>query len=333
MRQSINNQPPAAGERPGNPAPRRRGFSLVEVLLAMFILGIGMIMVASVFPVGANWTRQATEESVAQTIVQNALSVIRTHYGPNGDLRAYLAPDFLMLDSSNHIVANFPDNKNIILRPGTGRFSTTPFWVQALPGFTNIPLNERAYQFGSSHPFPADWTKCTYFWTAVARLNPMHRDPRWTGGDTTNGVLMATSYNYDVYILVFRKGAIEQTFRAGDDVPGTRPNVTNFELIPSVCYGTWKPGAMSGSTWNPSNPPVPWIGQSGIGRDSGTVFRQVLNGGYNGAMPRPMILPNEITPTASDPKPIIYSPAPDNGGSTTPSASPLITIYQTTMSF
>ena len=50
----------------------RGGFSLVEVLLATFILGIGMIMVASIFPVGANWTREATEDSVGQVISQAA---------------------------------------------------------------------------------------------------------------------------------------------------------------------------------------------------------------------------------------------------------------------
>src|SRR4051812_41156300 len=57
------------------PLATRRGFSLVEVLLAIFILGIGMIMVASVFPVGANWTRQTAEGSVSQTIAQSAMSV------------------------------------------------------------------------------------------------------------------------------------------------------------------------------------------------------------------------------------------------------------------
>ena len=31
---------------------RRRGFSLVELILAIFVLGIGMISVAALFPAG-----------------------------------------------------------------------------------------------------------------------------------------------------------------------------------------------------------------------------------------------------------------------------------------
>ena len=48
---------------PGHLLHRRRAFSLMEVLLAVFILGIGLIMVATVFPVGADWTRQSTEDT------------------------------------------------------------------------------------------------------------------------------------------------------------------------------------------------------------------------------------------------------------------------------
>src|SRR5690242_19549346 len=69
------------------PMPRRerqgRGFSLMEVLLAVFILGIGLIMVATIFPVGADWTRQSTEDSIAQTIAQNAMAIIRDNYAPS----------------------------------------------------------------------------------------------------------------------------------------------------------------------------------------------------------------------------------------------------------
>ena len=36
----------------GDAASRRRGFSLIEVLLAVFILGIGVISIAALFPAG-----------------------------------------------------------------------------------------------------------------------------------------------------------------------------------------------------------------------------------------------------------------------------------------
>src|SRR4051794_28890181 len=111
----------------------RRGFSLLEVLLATFILGIGLIMVASVFPVGANWTRQGTEESVGQTIALNAVAVVKSHYAPNsGD--------------ANHAgqLSSLP--------------TAAPLMLQGLTNFVGangIPVAERCYQFGNPLPFPA----------------------------------------------------------------------------------------------------------------------------------------------------------------------------------
>jgi type II secretory pathway pseudopilin PulG len=300
-------------------SPRYRvGFSLVEVLLAIFILGIGMIMVASVFPVGANWTRQATEESNAQTIVKIAHGVIKTHFGPDGDMRALLAPDFSTGAGPN------PGNYNSVLK------GAAPFEVQPLPGLTadanpgtpSIPASERAYQFGNSQPFPApNWRQCTYFWSAAVRLNPMHRNPTPPSGDPFNGIIPASSYNYDIYVLVFRKGAVEHTyahstFPTRDEGKWGNPD---YMRVPSLITAPWQSGSFSGSTWTVDA--VPPIGQYGIGVQSGTVFKQVVNAAYNGAEPRPMIIPGEQ---------VIISPAADG---TSLSASPLIYVYQTTMQF
>jgi prepilin-type N-terminal cleavage/methylation domain-containing protein len=344
----------------------RRGFSLVEVLLAMFILGIGMIMVASVFPVGANWTRETTEESVAQTIVQDALTVIKTHYGSNGNLRNYFNSDYLAYDSTTGDLVSNGNNFNTILQiqdyatmtiGGTQFRVPGPFVVQALPGFGAIPFEERAYQFGSSRPFPVPyngWRNCTYFWTALARLNPVHRNPGWdpmtkAATDFTNGIIPSSSYSYDIYILVSRKGAIEQIFSAngptgGYELSNTRmapPLLTDrlvsmlpnnpAVLIPSVAQWNYIPGVYSGgSTWD--TPAQPAIGENGIGMVSGTVFRQALNTdttdptAYKSAAPHPDLIRDPTSRQVVEP--VIYSPPADNT-----TASPLIYIYQTTLTF
>ncbi len=56
----------------------RAGFSLIEVLIAIAILGVGLIMVATIFPVAATWTRQSAEETVAAQVAQNAVNTIKT---------------------------------------------------------------------------------------------------------------------------------------------------------------------------------------------------------------------------------------------------------------
>jgi prepilin-type N-terminal cleavage/methylation domain-containing protein len=335
MKREVRNQKPEV----------RRGFSLVEVLLAIFILGIGMIMVASVFPVGAEWTRQTTEESNAQTVVQNARSVLQVHYGPNGDLHSWLAPNFYDpagIVPNTWMANSFNPNSVLKARSSALPQPLNPFVLQAFPGFANIPPTERAYQFGSITPFPArDPSACTYFWTALVRLNPAHRG----GTNATNFVQPSASYNYDVYILVFRKGAVEQVFsNTATEIPDAR-NLADAAFderaVPSVMYMEWSRGSYDASQSPSIVNAVPPIGQYGIGAYSGTVFRQVAdfsdnNAGNWGAIPRPMIVVGTDPPAPpwnlqdKQVEPVIVAPAPDGAAW---SASPLIYIYQTTMSF
>jgi hypothetical protein len=54
------------------------GFSLAELLLAIFILGIGVISVAAIFPAGITLQRQATDDSLGPTVAHSALSLLRS---------------------------------------------------------------------------------------------------------------------------------------------------------------------------------------------------------------------------------------------------------------
>ncbi len=61
---------------------QRFGFSLVEVLLAIFILGIGVISIVSLFPAGIAQQRQSVDDIIGPTVAQNALATIRTRVRP-----------------------------------------------------------------------------------------------------------------------------------------------------------------------------------------------------------------------------------------------------------
>jgi len=54
-----------------------RGFSLTEILMAVGILGIGMTMVASIFPVAVDQTRRANDSTMAALCARSMAATIR----------------------------------------------------------------------------------------------------------------------------------------------------------------------------------------------------------------------------------------------------------------
>lgn len=64
--------------RPGTARLARRGFSLAEMIIAIFILGIGVISVVSLFPMGLTQQRRSTDAILGPTIANNALEVLRS---------------------------------------------------------------------------------------------------------------------------------------------------------------------------------------------------------------------------------------------------------------
>lgn len=56
-----------------------RGFSLTEILMAVGILGIGMTMVASIFPVAVDQTRRANDSTMAALCARSMAATIRAN--------------------------------------------------------------------------------------------------------------------------------------------------------------------------------------------------------------------------------------------------------------
>ncbi len=78
------------------PSPAsRRAFSLPEMLLAVFILGIGIISIAALFPVGLTQQRRSTDDLIGPVIAENAFQVIRSKVSASDfgwDVEAPLQP-------------------------------------------------------------------------------------------------------------------------------------------------------------------------------------------------------------------------------------------------
>ena len=56
----------------------RRGFSLVELLMAIFILGVGIISIASLFPAGIAQQRKAMDDQIGPLVARNAMALLRS---------------------------------------------------------------------------------------------------------------------------------------------------------------------------------------------------------------------------------------------------------------
>ncbi len=92
-----------------------RAFSLIEVLLAVFILGIGVIAVAALFPAGIAQQRQSVDDIIGPIVANNALSILRTKLSPD-DFGTFEEFGFFPAELPVSIQGDWP-----WLRPGTAR--------------------------------------------------------------------------------------------------------------------------------------------------------------------------------------------------------------------
>ena len=135
-------------------ASLRRSFSLIEVLLSVFILGIGVISIAALFPAGIAQQRQSVDDITGPIVAQNALAILRTKLRPadfgtfeefgagpplftiDGDW-PWLRPAFIFAGSS------YPPG-TIDIFNGTGAAGASE------PGITSgIPFNTTRYTGGA----------------------------------------------------------------------------------------------------------------------------------------------------------------------------------------
>ena len=127
---------------------QRRAFSLIEVLMSIFILGIGVIAIASLLPAGIKQQQNAKNDAYGPVVADSALATLRSRFSPadfGGDdqLRDTTAPDELRAS-----VLNF------FQYLPTGDFEwTRPAWWYGEASGNPSPLVPPSLRRGAVHPF------------------------------------------------------------------------------------------------------------------------------------------------------------------------------------
>ena len=88
-RTSLPRSPVACCLSPVASSHRLAAFSLVEMMIAIVILGLGLIMVATMFPVAWDRARTLSEFTVEQTITANVRTDLAAMLRPSSVVRAY----------------------------------------------------------------------------------------------------------------------------------------------------------------------------------------------------------------------------------------------------
>ncbi len=98
--------PPSRVSRVICPISFRPGFSLLELMIAIMILGIGVVMVATVFPVGLEISRDTIQTTLAAPVAESALNTLLTK-----------VPFFKPIDDPNASSPNPPNATARVLVP------------------------------------------------------------------------------------------------------------------------------------------------------------------------------------------------------------------------
>ncbi|HTV49034.1 MAG TPA: prepilin-type N-terminal cleavage/methylation domain-containing protein [Phycisphaerae bacterium] len=244
-------------------------FSLMEMLFAVFILAIGLIMVAGVFPVAIKWTADDAQNTVGAVIAQNALSTIQQQIQfyesvLGGTLTATQCYEQCYYGSASP--GTYPYYANYYPNPAASP-SPLPLW------------GTRSYSFGANQPdaattlstsgpyyYPQNSSGQTslplYYWTAyLQQISP-----------GTNGLQAVSSASslYRVYIFVFAKGDPNNVYPIQGSLATTGiPLSGGNPAYPIYQNSTALPSKPPSTNVWPTTPQV-------------TIYPQIFSGVFNG---------------------------------------------------
>jgi prepilin-type N-terminal cleavage/methylation domain-containing protein len=216
-----------------------RGFSLVEMLLAVFILGIGVISIAALFPAGIVLQRQANDDILGPVVAKNAFAVIRSKLDQSdfGSIEDFgFSPQYLGLNGIAGTVQ--PIGGGAIPQvSGDWGWMRPGFWVSNNPAAA-IPPYE-----GTIDVFSAEYTRFNEPIGGLSTSIPLQNLRTDLSADVSPGVLYGIPYNLAKYPLYSRPASQRPTDPLAQQV--LEPVVTFTQAERSWPQGNPKYGTAS----------------------------------------------------------------------------------------
>ncbi|MGQ9651765.1 MAG: type IV pilus modification PilV family protein [Phycisphaerae bacterium] len=176
------------------------GFSLLELMIAIVILGIGMVMVATIFPIGIDMAAQTVQMNIAQSVADAALATLKLKVpsltnldnDPLNYAHLLLSPDVVTIDWDTRI-DNLANNNDVLALALSGKKSganppagwmpaISPWSVEYGPGPTTLDVQD---QLAGIFP-PGGPPKLRFFTETTG----------WTGQKGASGAGGAWDYAY-----------------------------------------------------------------------------------------------------------------------------------------
>lgn len=115
----------------------RRAFSLIELLLSVFILAIGIISVSALFPAGIAQQQQTTDDQLGPVVAEQALGLLRSRVRPE-DFGSF--EEFGILD----ILTESTNGGSYAYRPAPGDWSwIRPGVIRTAQSDVQLPVSEQ----------------------------------------------------------------------------------------------------------------------------------------------------------------------------------------------
>jgi len=157
----------------------RRGMTLVDLLLAIGILAVGLSMIATVFPVAAEHTREAVDQSMAVVVARNAEATLRA-MATSADYPAYR---FTTVDQLNLVINPYRTAGTNMPTDGSVLAENTYFVAlpELIPTDIGCRIKDNGLNVFSFRPYVngssgAMDTGGQYYWRAVysRRVTPVY---------------------------------------------------------------------------------------------------------------------------------------------------------------